>query len=264
LIALVVAVLGIVLVAVYLRRFEVEASGGAPISVLVLLKPIDSGTIITDDVLATRQIPRAYVEDRAVLEKDKPKVVGLRMGHSLETQQTLMWSDLSIAMEERRNLSSLIQPGMRAITIGASNSKADKAHALIRPGDRLDVIATVVANQKKGVASNESDTSVVLLQNVLVLAVGTDTGTTDISVDKGGGGSGRKNLLLTLSVTVPESQLLALAVERGKLSVALRNPDDVRIIDSVADVNAAALSDSNKRGVVQGVRRTGQSGPEKF
>jgi pilus assembly protein CpaB len=262
LIALVVAVLGIVLVAVYLRRFEVEASGGAPVSILVLLKPIDSGAIITEDVLATRQIPRAYVEDRAVLEKDKAKVVGLRMGHSLETQQSLMWSDLAIAMEERRNLSSLIQPGMRAITIGATNNnKADKAHALIRPGDRLDVIATVSSDQKK----RESDTSVVLLQNVLVLAVGTDTGTTDVASEGGGNrGGSRKNLLLTLSVTVPESQLLALAGERGKLSVALRNPDDVRIIDSVADVNAAALSDSTKRTVVQGVRRTGQSAPEKF
>lgn len=259
LIALIVAILGAALVAVYLRRFEQEASGGEPLGVLVLLKPIEPGVVLTDDLLASRKIPRAYVEDRAVLEKDKPKVLGLRMGHALEAQQTLQWTDLAIAMEERRNLSSLIQPGMRAATIGASNRGTDssKANALIRPGDRLDVIATVSADPKK---SNEGDTSVVLLQNVLVLAVGTDTGA-DV-IDK----SARdvKNLLLTLSVTVPETQLLALASERGNLSVALRNPDDVRIIDSVADVTAAALSDVSQRGVVQGVRTTGQKGPEKL
>lgn len=255
LIALVVSVLGAVLVAVYLRRFEQEASGGEPIAVLVLLKPIEPGEVITEDHLATRQIPRAYVEDRSVLARDKPKIVGLRMGQALDTQQTLMWTDLAIAMEERRNLSSLIQPGMRAITIGAKN-KADKAHALIRPGDRLDVIATVSDDPEK---ERKTDTSVVLLQNVLVLAVGTDTGAdvVDKSAREG------KNLLLTLSVTVPESQLLSLASERGKLSVALRNPDDVRIIDSVADVHASALSDMQKRGVVQRVRRSG-SAPEKF
>jgi pilus assembly protein CpaB len=258
LIAFIVAILGAALVALYLRRFEQEASGGEPTGVLVLLKPVEPGAVLTDDLLATRLIPRAYVEDRAVLAKDKPKVLGLRMGNALEAQQTLLWSDLAIAMEERRNLSSLIQPGMRAVTIGATNRSADKAHALIRPGDRIDVIAAVAADAKSN--TNEADTSVVLLQNVLVLAVGTDTGVE--VVDKNA--RDVKDLLLTLSVTVPETQLLALAAQRGKLSVALRNPDDVRIIDSIADVNAAALSDVAQRGVVQGVRKSGDSGPEKL
>jgi pilus assembly protein CpaB len=254
-IALIVSILGAVLVAVYLRRFEVEASGGEPTPVLVILKPIEPGEVITDEHLATRQVPRAYVEDRAVLAKDKAKIIGLRMGQSIDTQQTLMWTDLAIAMEERRNLSSLIQPGMRAITVGAAN-KADKAHALIRPGDRLDVIATLAGNPKK---EKKTDTSVVLLQNVLVLAVGTDTGA-ETHDKKGREG---KNLLLTLSVTVPESQLLALAIERGKLSVALRNPDDVRIIDSISDVHASALSDTGQRAGVQSFRR-GSTGPTKI
>jgi pilus assembly protein CpaB len=260
LLALIVAVLGAGLVAVYLRRFEQEASGGEPVGVIVLIKPVEPGAILTDDLLSSRNIPRAYVEDRAVLAKDKGKVLGLRMGHALEAQQTLLWTDLAIAMEERRNLSSLIQPGMRAATIGASTrgANAQKANALIRPGDRLDVIATVSADAKK---SNEGDTSVVLLQNVLVLAVGTDTGAE--VMDKAARGE-TKNLLLTLSVTVPETQLLALAAERGNLSVALRNPDDIRMIDSPADVTAAALSDMSQRGVVQGVRTTGQKGPERL
>ena len=256
LIALVVSVLGAVLVAAYLRRFEVEASGGEPVAVIVVLKPIEPGDIITEDHIATRQIPRAYVEERAVLGKDKAKIVGLRMGQSIDTQQTLMWTDLAIAMEQRRNLSSLIQPGMRAVTVGASgSSQSNSSNALIRPGDRMDVIATVSTDEK----STKTDASVVLLQNVLVLAVGTDTGA-DV-VDKSARDA--KNLVLTLSVTVPESQLLALATERGKLSVALRNPDDVRIIDSIADVHASALADMMQRGRVQGVRKTGNT-PEKF
>jgi pilus assembly protein CpaB len=255
-IALIVSILGAALVAVYLRRFEQEASGGERMGVLVLLKPIEPGAVITDDLLATRLIPRAYVEDRAVLSKDKPKVLGLRMGSALEAQQSLMWTDLAIAMEERRNLSSLIQPGMRAVTIGASNrGSSNKPNALIRPGDRLDVIATVSSDPKK---TNEGDTSVVLLQNVLVLAVGTDTGAD--AVDQSA--RDRKNLLLTLSVTVPETQLLALASERGILSVALRNPDDIRTIDQIADVTAAALSDVSQRGVARGTR--GTKGPEKL
>ena len=256
-IALIVSILGAALVAVYLRRFEREASGGERMGVLVLLKPIEPGAVITDDVLATRMIPRAYVEDRAVLIKDKPKVLGLRMGSALEAQQSLLWTDLAIAMEERRNLSSLIQPGMRAVTVGASNRGGGdkKANALIRPGDRLDVIATVSADPTK---TNQGDTSVVLLQNILVLAVGTDTGAD--AVDKSARDA--RNLMLTLSVTVPETQLLALATERGTLSVALRNPDDIRTIESIADVTAAALSDVSQRGAVRGVRTP--KGPERL
>ena len=101
LIALVISILGAVLVTVYLRRFEQEASGGEQISLLTALKPIEAGAVVTDDVLATRLVPRAYVEDRAVLAKDRAKVLGLRMGQTVQAQQTLMWTDLAIAMEER-------------------------------------------------------------------------------------------------------------------------------------------------------------------
>jgi len=246
-IALVVALMGAALLAVYMRRFEQEASGGETIQLLTALKPIQGGSLITDDMLATRGVPRAYVEDRAILARDREKIVGLRMGQTIQAQQTLMWTDLAIAMEERRNLSSLVQPGMRAFTVSAA-TRGDKSYALIRPGDRIDVVATV-PNPK----DEKLQSSVVLLQNVLVLAVGTDTNldapdrkTTD-----------RTELLLSVSVTVQEAQLLALATEKGKLSVALRNPDDVRVTEGIGDLTSSALSDVQTRGAVQGVRKTG-------
>jgi pilus assembly protein CpaB len=246
LIALIVSLLGSALLAVYLRRFEQEASGGEPIELLTTLKPVEAGTLITDDMLATRVIPRAYVEDRAVLARDRPKVVGLRLGQRLQAQQTLMWTDLAIAMEERRNLSSLVQPGMRAVTVSASarGTGGGKSYALVRPGDRLDVIATV--------PSGDTTSSVVLLQNVLVLAVGVDTGNDPEKVaDRG------NDLLLTLSISVPEAQLLALATEKGKLNVALRNPDDVRITEGMSDLSSNILSDVPVRTQVQGIRKSG-------
>jgi pilus assembly protein CpaB len=245
LVALIVSVLGVTLMAVYLRRFEQEASGGEPVELLTTLKPLEAGTMITAEMLATRNVPRAYVEDRAVQTKDKNKVVGLRVGQSLQAQQTLMWSDLAIAMEERRNLSSLVQPGMRAVTVAAS-SRGDKSYALIRPGDRLDVIATVPTG-----VNGEQQSSVVLLQNILVLAVGVDTGN---EPDKS---SNQQELLLTLSITVPEAQLLALATEKGKLSVALRNPDDVRVTEGMSDLASSTLADAPVRSQVQGQRKSG-------
>jgi pilus assembly protein CpaB len=252
-IAAIVGLLGAALLAVYLRRFEREASGGEPVKLLTALKPIESGVLLTEDMLATRLVPRAYVEDRAVLERDRAKVVGLRMGQSLQAQQTLMWTDLQIAMEERRNLSSLIQPGMRAVTIAAKSSR-DKSYALIRPGDRIDVIATLASPTNK----NESN-AVVLLQNVLVLAVGVDTGA---EVEKTA--NQEDDLLLSLSITVPEAQLLALSTEQGKLSVALRNPHDVRITEGLSEISSSTLTDAASRSQVRGLRTTSDTGPEKI
>lgn len=253
LIALVVSLLGIGLIAVYLRRFEEEASGGEPVKILTAIKPIEAGRVITDDLLATRLIPRAYLEDRAILETERAKVVGLKVGHTIQAQQALMWTDLAIAMDERRNLSALVQPGMRAVTVRAG-AEANTT-ALIRPGDRIDVIATMTPTGPAagpGPIASDARNSVVLLQNILVLAVGGDTGA-DL-VDKT---SNKSDMLLSLSLNVPEAQILALATEKGRLTVALRNPDDVRVTEGMSDINSSALSDTKVRGQVQGIRRAG-------
>jgi pilus assembly protein CpaB len=241
------ACLGAALLYVYLRRFEQEASGGPPVKLLVALKPVAPGTLLTDEMLATREVPVAYVENRAVRESERAKVIGLRVATPVQAQQTLMWTDLAIAADDRRDLSSLVQPGMRAVSVRAMND--DKSFALIRPGDRVDVIATMPASE-----TSPQRESVVLLQNVLVLAVGLDTGSEPVIKRTSGE---PRDLLLSLSLTVPETQLLSLAVEKGRVSVALRNPDDVRTTEGLADMTSNALTDSKARANVQGGRKSG-------
>ena len=243
-IALLVSMLGGALLYVYLRRFEREASGGEPVAVLVARTPIEVGQPISEDMLSPRMIPRAYLEDRAVLEAEKAKILGLRVGHTVQAQQTLLWTDLAIAMDERRNLSSLVQPGMRAVTIRADFD--DKSFALIRPGDRIDVIATMPQPDKPDARS-----AVVLLQNVLVLAVGTDFEADGSAAKDDSGGA----MILSLSLNVQEAQLASLAQEKGKLSVALRNPNDVRVTEGMSDLDSSALVDTKVRTQVQGIRK---------
>jgi pilus assembly protein CpaB len=90
---------------------------------------------------------------------------------------------------------------------------------------------------------------------VLVLAVGIDTGGGE--ADERSEKRSVNDLLLSLSVNVPEAQLLALAIEKGTITVALRNPDDVRITEGMSDLTSSALSDSKRRGEVQSIRRAG-------
>jgi len=248
LIALVVAALGALLLVLYQRRFEREASGGERIKLLVALKPIERGKALTDDVLDTRDVPQAYVEDRAIRAVDKGKILGLKLGVSLQPQQTLMWTDLVGAADDRRDPASLIQPGNRAVTIPAARDGSG-GPSLIRPGNYVDVIGVFPQ-------PNQADqrSAVVLLQRVLVVAVGSETSPDPAE------GSGPERIrsdrdsMLTLSVTPPEAQLLALAVEKGKLLVALRNPTD-QPRPQQPDLPSSTLLNVIEREQIKGIRR---------
>jgi pilus assembly protein CpaB len=213
LIAFLVAAIGVSLLVLYTRRFERDASGGERIRLLVALKPIERGKPITEDALTVREVPQA-VEDRAIKEVEKAKVLGLKVGTAVQAQQTLMWTDLSTANEERRDLSSLVQPGLRAVSI--RTQRDDTSSAMIKPGDYVDVIGVVQESN-----AGAERTSLVLLQRVLILAAGFETSPDQMEK--------RKDMdvsVLTLSLTLSQAQLLALASEKASLSVALRNPDD--------------------------------------
>jgi len=252
-VSLIVAVLGGFLLFAYLRRFEFESSGGAPVRVIVAKKQLDPGVVLTEELLATQIVPQAYVESRAVREAEKAKILGLRVSTPVQAQQSLMWTDLAIAADDQRYLSQLVQPGMRAVSVRAQYD--DKSFALMRPGDRVDVVATFPQQ-----AGQDQRTSIILLQNVLVLAVGLDTGAEGAGPRPPGD---QRDLLLSVSVNIQEAQLLALAGEKGRLSVALRNPDDVRITDGLVDLMSSTLTDSKARKVVQDLRKT-PTGPVKL
>lgn len=50
---------------------------------------------------------------------------------------------------------------------------------------------------------------------------------------------------------------MSLAQERGKLLVALRNPDDQTMLEGIPDMPSSALEDKVIRKTIQGARKTG-------
>ncbi len=244
-IALVVGILGVFLLFLYQRRFEVEASGGERVRVLTVVKQVDRGKTLTEDNLATREIPIAYVEERSVKEAEKPKILNLRTGTTVKAGQTLMWTDLATANEDRKELSVLVQPGYRAVSI--RTARDDSSIALIRPGDYVDVIGVLGA----GSSVSDAKAAVVLLQRVLVLATGVDT---SVEASESRDKSAERENLLTLSLTLPEAQILALAAERGRLAVAVRNPEDNKTTVGLVDINMDAILKPEQRATIPGVR----------
>ena len=61
--------------------------------------------------------------------------------------------------------------------------------------------------------------------------------------------------VLTLSLNLREAQLLSLSAQRGVLSVALRNPNDLRVAENISDLGAGAIFEPAARAEVRSHRR---------
>lgn len=232
-----VAGLGVALLALYMRKFELDASGGSKVELLVAVSPIPRGTPVTNDMLGTKQVPQAYVDERSIRASERDKILNLKPVATVPVLQTLIWSDFVAASDEQRDLSSLVQPGNRATPIRV---ELGDVLDLIRPGDFVDIL---------GVFGEASEASV-LLQRVLVLAAGLETTISSVSAN-----NNSRVETLTVSVGLEEAQLLALAQSAGKLSVIVRNPDDQRVAAAPPDVTRAALFDVAARQELQRSRR---------
>ncbi len=235
---LLAGVAGIVLLVMYLRRFEQEVSGGQRVGLLVAVRPIVRSRPITADMLGTREVPLAYLDERAIRATDKEKILGLVATTNVPVQQTIAWTDVIAMNDSQRDLSALVQPGNRAMSIKLA---FDEQIPLVRPGDFVDVLAVY----------NDTHEASVLLQRVLVLASGAETG--NERTDK----RQARMSLLTLSVSLQEGQLLALAMARGALTVVVRSPQDQTVSETPPDISPATLTDSVKREAIGLRRRTG-------
>jgi len=239
--SLLVALVGFTLIVVYMRRFEHEASGGAPVSILVATEDIPLGAKITRELVATRRIPEAYVEERHIRSIDVEKVLGIRLSMAVPAGQSILWTDLVTSSEQRRELAGLLQLGMRAATVRADVTST--FGGLLRPGDRVDVFLST----KDQVSSDELVTFP-LLQNLLVLSIGGDMGARSGSAEPA---MTRQTNQITLAATVQEVATLTHGGKIGDLSLVLRHPDDIMVHEKLPTTSRSDLVAQKPR-VVKG------------
>jgi pilus assembly protein CpaB len=241
-IAFVIAAVCVVLMEWNFKRYEREASGGSKIRLLIAVKPMERGKPITEDQLATHEIPTAYLEPRAIKDTERSKIVGLRIGTTVQPGQGLLWTDLATANEERRDLASLILPGHRGVSV--STGRKDSSAGMVKPGDYVDVLLTVLenANGTIGGFGTENHSTLVILQRVLVIATGYDTSPVPADNDKPQDMFAKAGTVLTLSVSLEDAQKLTVAQDKGSISVTLRNPDDNGIASNQPRISSLSFN----------------------
>jgi pilus assembly protein CpaB len=123
---------------------------------------------------------------------------------------------------------------MRAMSVAGMGRRA--FGNLMRPGDRVDVLLT-----KAKTGSEARVVTVPLLQNILVLAVGSSFGAT-VEED-----SPLRSDAVTLLVTIDQASLIAQARRDGALSFVLRNEDDLEINEGLAETDDSDVLEQEKR-----------------
>ena len=222
-IAAIVGVAAIFAVKSYVDKMERQAQAqlrGEP--VVAASRDIEAGTELTIQMIAQKSVPKQFIPPQAIQgEAQIKQIVGRRAAVPIKAGQVVLWSDL--VSEGRGTLASIIPAGEGAYT--ASISKGIKP-GLIQPSDHVDIIgsfavpkpAVSLPNSAANWRQGSDMVNVVLLQNVTVLAVGdVFTGSMRPSASASD---------LTMSLTLPEAQLLMFAAQHGELGVVLRREGD--------------------------------------
>ncbi|MDB4987208.1 MAG: Flp pilus assembly protein RcpC/CpaB [Myxococcaceae bacterium] len=196
-------------------RAALAFSSGGLKSIVVVTRDVVAGEVLSRAVLDYRDLPERYLEERHIVADDLERLLGARVRGAVNSGAALLWSDLDLA-REGRTLAELVPVGMRAFTLPERDLGFDGA---LRPGDRVDVMFTPTDHD-----------AVALLQNVLVLTVGTQLGMDLEPAAPQVAALGR----VTLSVTLEQAQRLAQSEARGALRLALRNPRDLVLLELVA------------------------------
>ena len=191
-------------------RHEVASEAQQQRQIIVASQDIPARVVITAAMLRHAQRRAAEVEPDAVA--DPAKAIGTYSLISIPTGSTITSS--KVGRPQDVALSVVLKPGMRAISIAVDRVK-DVA-GLIKPGDRVDVIAV------PGRAGTETPAAKTILRGALVLALGTQLE----SSAPPSAADAQNAATVTLGVTPAQAALVASADLNSTLRLSLRSPQE--------------------------------------
>ena len=177
------------------------------------------GTALTHDLVAVREVPVEWLHSSAITPDQFERAAGAVLAQPARGGEPLVWSQLEV--RRPASLSAQLAPGRRATTIPVDETSS--LSGLLRPGDRIDLLATV--------QHDHQHLTLPLLQGVRVLATGSRTrpGEDDGAVDPLGATFGT----LTLDLSEEEATRLVAVRALARLTAVLRHPQDTRAVPAL-------------------------------
>ncbi len=207
----------------YTKTLNALYAGAEQVEVIVAARPLPSGTTLQASDLGGLNVFATSVTDDNVLRANAQSIIGRTLIHPLDMRNPVLWTYVDGGKQRGRSLADDIRQKMRAVSIPVSG--ASGVSGMVRPNDSVDVLGSFVlpAATHAGDPPEMEMVTLTVLQNVTVLAVGSETHRTISDARNMSGYS-----TVTLQVTPREAEVLVFAQQmRGKLFLTLRNPSDV-------------------------------------
>ncbi len=230
LVALVLGVLAGVVAFTAIRAREREVRRGWNlVNVVVAASDITEGSTLAYEMIAQRPIPEQFVTSSVVKPDSIQYIINQKVLVPIQTGDPLLWTHFETSKGFEK-LSTVIQKKGRAITVPVDNVAA--VGGWVRPNDHVDLLGTF-----RDPTTNDL-VAVTLMQNIVVLATGKITGSTNINLIPE---SERAYQNVSLLVLPEEAEILVLAAQMGQLTMALRNPEDIDIQEERGRANYNTL-----------------------
>jgi pilus assembly protein CpaB len=219
---------------VYQRLLAMATPLRPTVDVVVAANDIDAGAKIGDrDIKIVKYVPDDLPAD---FFRSKAPVVGHGAVLPIHKGEFVLPDKLS----EGQGLTALIAMGMRAEAVRVNDVSAVAGFAA--PGTRVDVLVTGTPR-----GSSEPQTRV-LLQDVLVLAVGSKT-------DRKPTQEPQNASVVTLLLSPDDATRLVLAGQEGRIQLVLRNPGDTKQETTAAITNTNLFGNAGPERPIR-IRRT--------
>jgi len=187
--------------------------------ILVAARPVAQGAAIVAEDLAWRPFPKEAVSENYVTATSSPEaradLVGAVTRRPFLDGEPILAGTL-VKPGDQGLMAALLPPGYRAVSIEMDSQ--DAAGGYIHPNDRVDVLLTTAVDAGEGQRGKRART-VTVLQNVRVLALGSETQPADAAAE---GPQRQDSETAVLELTEEDSRALRAAAEMGTVSLALR------------------------------------------
>jgi len=212
----------------------------------VAAQRIQADVPIRVETLAARPVPRKFVHANSIYPEEVDLLIGRELLYPVRAGDPILWMDFK-GGERYRGFSSMIREGERALTL--QMDKTSLIAGLLQPGDHIDVIGTFKPVFEELQKKKDHDTTITLLQNVVVLATGLQTSARSGSLLERSGQN-----MITVLVSPEEAELLIHAQQVGRLQSILRNPKDIETFETLPRVTFTDILQPRVRQEIQTAR----------
>jgi pilus assembly protein CpaB len=194
------------------RSVALASQRGELVNVSVAVTDLSWGTIIKPEMVKTVPFLKGSLTGFIA---DPAKAAGRVVITPIKADEPIFESRLAPTDITKGGVAAVISQNKRAMAVKVDRVKG--VSGFIHPGNRVDVVATFKR------ASAAMPVTMTVLENIPVLATGTDT---EIKEIKGKQEKPVEVDVITLEVSPEEAEVLALASAEGKLQLSLRNFSD--------------------------------------